>query len=109
MINVPHKTRLYRSEAWFVFEDGPDTIALRCSRLSARQDLFINGQRYSSRQSYGQFTRHIFMIGLDKFELNLNIENRQYLTARLVKNDQTRATQNLAPRWLLEKLNKRVG
>lgn len=109
MINVPHKTRLYRSEAWFIFEDGLDTIALRYSRLCSRQDLFLNGQRYSSRQSYGQFTRHTFLIGQDKYQLDLNIENRQYLTARLFKNDQIKATQNLAPRWLLEKLNKRAG
>ncbi len=109
MIKIPQKTRLYRSEAWFIFQDGQHIIALRYSRLNSRQDLFINGRRISTRQSHSRHTRHVFTIGKDRYELNLDIENSQMMTARLFKNDQIVSSRALAPRWLLEKLNKRTG
>lgn len=109
MNNIPRKTRLYRSEAWFVFQDGQHIVALRYSRLSSRQDLFINGRRVSARQSHSQHTRHVFTIGKDRYELNLNIENSQMMTARLFKNGQMHSARTLAPRWLLDKLKARTG
>jgi DUF1680 family protein len=103
MIRIPKASYV----SWFIFEQASGhTIALKAPKWSAAQELYINGQRVQSQRSFGLRTQHLFPIGEDLFELEVDTEAPGLIRAQLSKNDLREATVHLesrkseAPAWL---------